>query len=228
MAACACFASSTGSPDRPVSLNIMPIGARVERIGVHATQPRPTTRVSPLWCSTIGQFSNTVKCAPSSSDRRNASRSVSLTSYMMWCSSTIVPAMSVPHVPSIALRWRSSRKMPTRLRPMRSLRQLDGAPEDRVRFLEGQDLVERREQRRQLAVHRLIDDLGHGDLRSEDDRPVHAPAPRRHGGSLTPARIAETGGHVDNGRVMATSRAWTTRSRTGWCCSGPAAISPTR
>ena len=41
MAACACFASSTGSPDTPVSLNIMPIGARVERIGVHATQPRP-------------------------------------------------------------------------------------------------------------------------------------------------------------------------------------------
>ena len=68
MAACACFASSTGSPDRPVSLNSMPIGARVERIGVQATQPRPTTRVSPLWCSTIGQFSNTVKCAPSSSD----------------------------------------------------------------------------------------------------------------------------------------------------------------
>ena len=72
-------------------------------------------------------------------------------------------------------------------------RQLGGALEHPVRFLQGQDLVERREQRRQLAVDRLIDDLGHGDLRSEDDRPVHAPAPRRHGGSLTPARIAERG-----------------------------------
>ena len=87
MAACACLPSSTGSPVRAASLNIIPIGARVDRIGVQPTQPRPAIRVSPWWCSTMGQFSNTVKCAASSSERRNASRSVSLRSYMMWCSS---------------------------------------------------------------------------------------------------------------------------------------------
>ena len=125
---------------------------------------------------------------------------------MMWCSSTIAPAMSVPHVPSIALRWRSSRKIPTRLRPMRSQRQLDRALQDRVGLVEREDLVERRQQRRQLAVHRLIDDLGYGDLRSQDDRPVHASAPSRHGGSLTSARIAERA-------------AWARRA--GWKGGGP-------
>jgi len=119
MAACACLASSTGSPESAVSLNSIPIGARADRIGVQATQPRPTTFVSPVWCSTIGQSSNTVKCSPSSSARRNASRSVSLTSYMMWCSSTTPPDRSVPQVPSIRLRGLSSRKTPALRRPMR-------------------------------------------------------------------------------------------------------------
>jgi len=42
MAACACFCSSTGLPDRPLSLNRIPIGARVERIlpGIGLTQLR--------------------------------------------------------------------------------------------------------------------------------------------------------------------------------------------
>ena len=83
MAACACFSSSTGLPDRPLSLNRIPIGARVERMGVHATQPRPATRVCPPRCSTIGQLLNTVKCPPYCSPRRKTSRSVSLTSYMI-------------------------------------------------------------------------------------------------------------------------------------------------
>ena len=76
--------------------------------------------------------------------------------------------------------------MPTRLRPMRSSASSAARWRIPIGFFQGQDLVERGKQRGQLAVDGLIDDLGHGNLRPEDDRPVHAPAPRRHGGSLTP------------------------------------------
>ena len=43
-------------------------------------------------------------------------------------------------------------------------RQLRRALQDRVRIVERQDLIERRQQRRQLPVHRLVDDLRHRDL----------------------------------------------------------------
>ena len=58
-------------------------GARADTIGVQAPQPRPTTRVSLPWCSMIGQSSKIVNGAPSSAARRKASRSVSLSEYMI-------------------------------------------------------------------------------------------------------------------------------------------------
>jgi len=56
-------------------------------------------------------------------------------------------------------------------------RQLDRAAQDGVRIVERQDLVERRQQRRQLAVRRAVHDLRDGERRPEDDWPVDAAAP---------------------------------------------------
>jgi hypothetical protein len=65
--------------------------------------------------------------------------------------------------------------------------ELDRAPENRVRVIERQDLVERRQQLRERPLERLIHDLRHRRLRPQDDGPVDAPAYRaRKGGSLHP------------------------------------------
>src|SRR6185503_14390711 len=58
--------------------------------------------------------------------------------------------------------------------------QLDSALEDRVGIIEGQDLVEGREQRRQLVVLRAADDAWGRLLRPQDDRPVHPASTVHH------------------------------------------------
>ena len=58
--------------------------------------------------------------------------------------------------------------------------ELHGAPDDRVRFVQRQELVERRQQVRELPVQRSVDDVRDRNVGSEDQRPVDAPALGRH------------------------------------------------
>ena len=107
MAAWVCFASSTGSPETPVSLNIMPIGARVES-DRRARHPAASddARLAPVMLDDRAVLEHReVRALLLGAPEHLAIGS--LTSYMMWCSSTIAPADVRAQVPSIALRWRS-------------------------------------------------------------------------------------------------------------------------
>jgi hypothetical protein len=67
------------------------------------------------------------------------------------------------------------------LKPNSIARQLDGAAEDQVGVVERVDRIERRQQRGQLPAGRaVLHHLWDRCLRAQDDRPIHAPAPR-HG-----------------------------------------------
>ena len=147
------------------------------RAGAPSPDRRRASR--PPWCSTIGQSSNTVKWAPSSSARRKASRSVSLSEYMMWCSSTIAPCRSDPQVPSIMLRERSSRKIAARARPIRSR----ATSTARRRIASGSSSARISSNADSRAASCPPDGpvhhLGRGRIRPrrpEDQRPVYAPA----------------------------------------------------
>ena len=178
IAAWACLPSSTAASVSAASLNMIPIDARVERIGVQATQPRPAMRVSPWWCSTIGtvlEHGEVRRLVLGAAEGLPVGVAEVVHQVVLVDD---VPLEVHPPGPQHQVARAIEHVDAGALKPDPVTGQLDRAAKDQVRIVERVDLVEGRQQHGQLSARRPIHDLRDRCLRPEDDGPVHASPPR--------------------------------------------------